>query len=423
MRWWPRLRAKSRTPAVRPTGGTAPAPLVRTTTSIQLVAGDRKIASRRRDHRLTEPTLVHGRDPLAPSGHVLGLAHPVPPRRRRRLPLVWGRRNARRSSAPQVSVTGSDTEVTPLDNEAPESILTQHLPSASAPPGDFHAPLSTGKRRPSFTRRALRSGFASPIVGSPRRIEEGAPTHSQDASTSEVDQASIQQDASRRAEDRPHELPPVPLVGTPAAPFADRAQPVPSELRTAIERRFGVQLPEVTVRRDAASSDAVTSLRARAATSGKEIHLPPRHGATGTTSADALTVHELVHVAQQQIRGPDMPAEDSPFGRILEHQATEMERIRKGPYSQPARAGRSVPSAHSPNIPPSAPAAGPPAPPPSLGNEVRRAPIESEGGVTPSAVGSTSEDPFERLYARIRGRLRHELIIDRERAGLLSGPD
>lgn len=384
MNWWPRFRrrARGRRPRVA-SGGVAPPPLTRTTKTMPLVAGSHRVGARSHEPRLIDRTLVHDRNPLASGGLVLGLATPARPQHRS-FPLVFRRRAARRpDSAPVIGEGGApvveaDTFSTSIDEAVPES-----------------APGEAGYRRrgPDPTREAQGAGRAH-APGTTR-----GRSHMPEAASN---------------------LPSVPLVGQrPLLSDLNAPEPVPDETRARIGRRFGVDLSEVIVRRGVASDDAASRLRARAFTSGDEIHVPARHGEFGSTEADALAAHELVHVAQRRVRGPELPPEGSPLGRILEAQARAEEEVRRGPHPGPRRHAMSAEPTAVP-LKREAERQPPPSPPGSWSEPVRRATADHDGGA--AADGAQAEDLFDRLYERIRGRLRHELIIDRERAGSLSDP-
>jgi len=220
-------------------------------------------------------------------------------------------------------------------------------------------------------------------------------------------------------------------------------QAVPVAIRAPIEHRLGLDLSSVRVHRGSESSALSRSLQASAFTIGDDIHLPSSQGPLEAHPARAVLGHELAHVAQQRRLGGHMPAESSPAGQQLEDAAREAEAwpqlIEAPPSSLPdgetpmARSatrtaalaiatgrGRSAPDGslifqHPPPISASAPSL------PVAESSIQRAPLS---GPSLKTSGSMTETELEnlagKLYGRIRSRLRSELLVDRERAGLVT---
>ncbi|HJP73307.1 MAG TPA: DUF4157 domain-containing protein [Pseudonocardiaceae bacterium] len=309
-------------------------------------------------------------------------------------------------------------------------------------------------------------------------------------------------------------LPPPPVKDEPM-----RQEPVPIELATEFRTRFDIDVTEVPIHRGPAVTTLADAASARAFTQHGEVYLPDEAGELTEPDGRALLAHELVHVAQQRVLGPDLPGESSPGGALLEAAAAGTERWMRGrsappPTLIPAVLRRRLGSDHPDDEPPPA---GPPAafvhqpqllpiPPPAPITEthVQRAAVEqpaqhfdldtllssahADGQQVPTSITAvatesgpvyltaprpaasppdpsgaapdidalrgrieqlastvdqlatarpaTPEPPGEadrrdvdrsdvdelarRLYPRIRDNLRHELIIDRERAGRLS---
>jgi hypothetical protein len=216
--------------------------------------------------------------------------------------------------------------------------------------------------------------------------------------------------------------PSAPLVSRRAIARVQRAaEEVPHAVRVEVERRLGADLSGARVHRGSESGEAARELRARAFTLDSEIHVPSHHGPLYSGPGRSLVAHELVHVAQQRRLGGTLPSEDSPAGRALEAEALSIESGAKGmpapPAQQATSGGGSGPPLHTP-----APSGSSPTPP---GHAGRAGPQRvADGTPGPSLASSTTEESVEelagRLYGHIRTRLRSELLVDRERAGLLT---
>jgi hypothetical protein len=223
----------------------------------------------------------------------------------------------------------------------------------------------------------------------------------------------------------------------------------------------GVDVSDVRVNRGAAAAREAHALGARAFTRGSEVVLPPAAGPLERPQARALLAHELTHAAQQRALGPALPMEGSAAGAALEVRAIEAERRVLGldpaaGSSAPAPrraaapaiqrqteelAGEAPPGnafdpfallpAQAPSPDPGAVPAGPPAqvttPPEAavaaadeLGNARARLLTLAEQRLLdlddPVAIGHLADG----LYRRLRARLQSELLVSRERAGLLS---
>jgi uncharacterized protein DUF4157 len=255
----------------------------------------------------------------------------------------------------------------------------------------------------------------------------------------------------------------------------------PRDLADVLRRMHGVDVSDVPINRDPSTTAEADALGARAFTRDGGVHLPPDEGPLERPSTRSLLAHELTHAAQQRALGPSLPPEDSPLGRELEAQAVAAESLAldqipatwaslaapplvhgaaaytwSGPAAFPGSGD--APSAgrvqrqpeHAPQPPVAVPSA--PAGPPQagqdpatlgpasdvLGSPVRTAASALADGASPatasggaaghrrrvrhldlddeSAVGELADE----LYRRVRTRLRRELLVDRERCGLLS---
>jgi hypothetical protein len=191
----------------------------------------------------------------------------------------------------------------------------------------------------------------------------------------------------------------------------------------------------VTVHRGPAADDTAAALEARAFTHAGEVYLPSSHGPLSSGPARSLLAHELTHVVQQRRLGSSLPVEHTPRGQALEAEAVAAERsgsLPLAPVGQPrheenpdARLSTALEPQRAPNPAPAAavdatttvmlraaPQRAPvtEAPPkPGIRHESseRRRPSEQE-----------LEDLARQLYARIGRRLRRDLLVDRERAGV-----
>jgi hypothetical protein len=196
----------------------------------------------------------------------------------------------------------------------------------------------------------------------------------------------------------------------------------------------------VTVHRGPAAAQMADALDARAFSHDGEVYLPASHGPLGSGPAKSLLAHELTHVAQQRRLGSSLPVEHTSQGQSLEAEAVAAERGQSLPLAPSAgRASTNEPT-------PIAMAAVPenaqraaietrvagPGPDETarvqLPAAAQRAPMTPGGpDKGSSAVAPEKHRPTEReledlagqLYARIGSRLRRELRVDRERAGLL----
>ncbi len=224
---------------------------------------------------------------------------------------------------------------------------------------------------------------------------------------------------SARAQPAPH--PPAPLVSRRAMARVQRAaEEVPQAVRVEVERRLRTDLSGTRIHRGGESDDAARDLRARAFTLDREIHVPSHHGPLHAGAARSLVAHELVHVAQQRRLGGSLPGEDSPAGRALEAEALTVEAGLSGapPAAPPPATTFAIGGAPAPPAAATTSSAGPPtAPAPRSGPQ--RAALPAHGD-EPGGPHENIEELADRLYGHIRTRLRSELLVDRERAGLMT---
>ncbi len=252
----------------------------------------------------------------------------------------------------------------------------------------------------------------------------------------------------------------------------------PHDLADALRRRLGVDVRDVVVNREPAAGEHARRIGARAFTSEGEVTLPAQAGPIERPQTRALLAHELTHAAQQRALGPSLPPAGSEEAARLEAQAALAERAMLG--WAPAGQGSAEPPA---GAWPSAAVMTPPlrhAPPLGAGafpvaqRQADEVPSVSAGGnvfdpfallpgqasresgdqakpdarpapAPPGPAGDTRlgraqarllELAAQRLldlddsvaigeladgiYPRLRARLKRELLVDRERSGLLS---
>jgi hypothetical protein len=88
------------------------------------------------------------------------------------------------------------------------------------------------------------------------------------------------------------------------------SQPLGAATRAVLEPRFGHDFGRVRIHADQQAGESAQALDARAYTVGPDVVFAPGEYAPGSSSTNALLVHELAHVVQQ---GP-LPADERPLG-------------------------------------------------------------------------------------------------------------
>ncbi len=232
-----------------------------------------------------------------------------------------------------------------------------------------------------------------------------------------------------------------PLVDPPRRPVTEPTEVVgvPEDVTSAFRSTFGVDVGDVPVHRGGAVAERARTSAARAFTQHGQVYLPDDAGPLHEPETKALLAHELVHAVQQHAIGPALPAENSPAGAALEAEAVATERWFLDPGSAPTPLVHRPPTNPEPPQP-TAPQRAPevrhheppatwrlpdftPSEPPDLA-ELRKTVARLENTV--STMDLKQPDPRElddlanRVYRRVRGNLRRELLVDRERAGLLA---
>jgi hypothetical protein len=182
----------------------------------------------------------------------------------------------------------------------------------------------------------------------------------------------------------------------------------------------------VPIHRGPAVDAHAHALRARAFTRDGEIYLPD----TPNRHPAATLAHELTHVVQQRHFGPDLPAEWTAEGRALERQAVAAEHratplVHAEPPPTPVQGIQRQPEPEPPEPQPEPePEPEPELQPPPVDEELaahrdRLIALCTQRSVDMNDAGDIGE-LATKLYHPLRGLLRAELLVDRERAGLLT---
>jgi hypothetical protein len=267
--------------------------------------------------------------------------------------------------------------------------------------------------------------------------------------------------------------PAVPLRRTP--PVQRAPEGVPADLRRDLEPMLGADLSSVKVHRGEESAQAATELKAKAFTTGGEVHIPDKHGPLNSGEGRSILAHETTHAVQQSALGSALPPEDSPEGQRLEDEARQVAGRLEQPQRLPdpelthvQRIAVQAPGAAAASASRSAPSSDlSPAQARELVGQVQRAALES-GVATPDGAGVRFAQPpagddggpafldgvqrasdarsaaaapapsqgadgergrggdldydaiFHKLYPMVRSKLKGELLLARERSGSLA---
>ncbi|WP_459719788.1 eCIS core domain-containing protein [Actinophytocola sp. KF-1] len=136
---------------------------------------------------------------------------------------------------------------------------------------------------------------------------------------------------------------PEPATRTQLAPLDGNAldgnaldSPVPQAVVVPLRRALGVDVSTVPVRRGGLVAQAARRLRARAFTTDGVVHIPDHAGALDSGTTAPLLAHELTHAVQQQLFGAALPSSGSALGRRLESDAVAVEHwVRGGAAGSP----------------------------------------------------------------------------------------
>jgi hypothetical protein len=173
---------------------------------------------------------------------------------------------------------------------------------------------------------------------------------------------------------------------------------------------------------------------ARALTAGGTVFLPDDIGALHDTAGRAVLAHELAHVVQQRVLGADLPAESTPAGQVLEAQAVAA--AQAAWQHAPAPVANLVPHpgtnagslAQRLAVADDSPVTTRPGiehRPPVVDDEPSISDIRDELGRRPPRrwvdidAAQDLEELANLLYDRLHHRLRTDVLVQRERAGLL----
>jgi hypothetical protein len=225
-------------------------------------------------------------------------------------------------------------------------------------------------------------------------------------------------------------------LGRPLPPGMTRLVAPPADLAAAVHASYGVDVSATPIHRGPAVTARAATLSATAFTERGEVFLPDQLGPLTAPAARAGLAHELTHVAQQRILGADLPAEWTPAGQALEQHAVAVEHhVRTGQQTAlappPPLAVPEMSTSDSIQRQPDhdgpilswtlpTPPDEPPEPPDELAGYSERL-VALCGQRLPNLDNSTDLDELaEKIYHRLRDMLRGELLVDRERAGLLT---
>ncbi len=112
-------------------------------------------------------------------------------------------------------------------------------------------------------------------------------------------------------------------------------EPVPTDMRSALQHAYGVDVGARPVRRGPEVSAEARALGVQAFTRRGEVFLPAEEGPLSGVRARATLAHELTHVAQQHRLGSSLPSPRSSEGRRLELGAQVAERYYRGDPDAP----------------------------------------------------------------------------------------
>jgi hypothetical protein len=218
------------------------------------------------------------------------------------------------------------------------------------------------------------------------------------------------------------------------APLATAPTAAPARAATPSADAGPSAPQQVKVHRGGAASELADSLQARAFTHEGEIYLPSSAGPLGSTAARRLIAHEMTHVAQQRTHGRSLPDENSSRGEELERMAVAAEQRLDLPLAQ-AAAGADGPTPQQADLGKAQRKAAAPTAPTTFETTtlnipapVQRAPISSDIASPPPPTANAGPRPQSeaelealagQLYGRISRRLRRELLVDRERSGVM----
>jgi hypothetical protein len=218
-------------------------------------------------------------------------------------------------------------------------------------------------------------------------------------------------------------------LGPGGSPGRPPGSPVGARWRSPV-----VDLGDVAVVRGPVAAVRARQVSARALTAGGTVFLPDDIGALHDTAGRAVLAHELAHVVQQRVLGADLPDESTPAGQVLEAQAVAA--AQAAWQHAPAPVANLVPhpgtTAESPvqrlAVADDSPVTTRPGiehGPPVVDDGPSMSDIRDELGRRPPRrwvdidAAQDLEELANLLYDRLHHRLRTDVLVQRERAGLL----
>jgi hypothetical protein len=321
--------------------------------------------------------------------------------------------------------------VTPADPAPPSVATPMAAPLATPLARSATARVAVTDLEPGAPAQITAASEPGPVLG-PRSVAP-APTAAGTVATAPAPAAVI----SRAPRGR--------MPAVPVQSLAPRIQRAPLTIPHGVQRSPRAGAPEtparsssanggpVKVHRGGTANDLSDSLDARSFTHEGEIFMPDSHGPLTSGVGRSLLAHELTHVVQQRQFGKALPSESSSHGRRLEAEAVAAERSGSMPIDMPlateAKASTEPitelkEAQRAPNTPARAADTTTFVNLPSAGVQRAAADTTSMSGAaaSPADKSKPSEEELEdlahQLYARIGRRLRRELLVDRERAGL-----
>jgi hypothetical protein len=197
-----------------------------------------------------------------------------------------------------------------------------------------------------------------------------------------------------------------PVYRAPVAPDVFTTA-VPAEVAAPVRANLGIAAETVTIHRGRSVTQRAEALGARAFTQQGQVFLPDEAGSLDQRDTQALLVHELVHAAQQRALGAELPTEESAAGQKLEADAVAAEQwfLGDGPVQPPTAGFRETDLTDVLDR--------------LDGLDTQVAALKDQPAFDPEDA-RVLDRLAGRLYRYLRSRLRAELIVDRERSGLLA---
>jgi hypothetical protein len=241
--------------------------------------------------------------------------------------------------------------------------------------------------------------------------------------------------------DRP--LRPTQLPATGPAPFG--AAPV----QRSAARAAAQPTHEPKVHRGEPVTSVARTLNARAFSHAGDVYIPAEAGSLESGTGRSLLAHEMTHVRQQRELGASRPSPETDQGLALETEARRAESwalstdlTLASPAGSPAPTPLQASYAHAPaGVTPMSPALASAISSTSRGHAMPSAsttfggvqladdqppaapagPDAAQSGALPTGMGERElQELLRQLYPKLRLQLANELLVARERAGLLT---